>query len=116
VRVRDIGHAVSAPENDLIAGWYNNDRAIILPIQRQPGANVVETVARIKKALPVLEASIPAAIKVNIISDRTETIRASIADVQLTLILTVTLVVMVIFLFLRNFWATVIPAVIVRCR
>ncbi len=113
VRVRDIGHAVSAPENDLIAGWYNNGRAVILAIQRQPGANVIDTVARIKQALPVLEASIPAAVKVNIISDRTETIRASITDVQFTLVLTVALVVMVIFLFLRNFWATVIPAVTV---
>ncbi len=113
VRVRDVGHAVSAAENDLIAGWYNNGRAVILAIQRQPGANVIETVARIKQALPVLEASIPAAVKVNIISDRTETIRASITDVQFTLILTVALVVMVIFLFLRNFWATVIPAVTV---
>jgi hydrophobe/amphiphile efflux-1 (HAE1) family protein len=113
VRVRDVGHAISAPENDLIAGWYNNGRAVILAIQRQPGANVVETVDRIKKALPVLEASIPAAVKVNVISDRTETIRASITDVQFTLILTVALVVMVIFLFLRNFWATVIPAVTV---
>jgi hydrophobe/amphiphile efflux-1 (HAE1) family protein len=113
VRVRDVGHAISAPENDLIAGWYNNERAVILAIQRQPGANVVETVARIKKALPVLEASIPAAVKVNVISDRTETIRASITDVQFTLILTVALVVMVIFLFLRNFWATVIPAITV---
>jgi hydrophobe/amphiphile efflux-1 (HAE1) family protein len=113
VRVRDVGHAVSAAENDLIAGWYNNGRAVILAIQRQPGANVIETVARIKQALPVLEASIPAAVKVNIISDRTETIRASITDVQFTLVLTVVLVVMVIFLFLRNFWATVIPAVTV---
>jgi hydrophobe/amphiphile efflux-1 (HAE1) family protein len=113
VRVRDIGHAISAPENDLIAGWYNNGRAIILAIQRQPGANVIATVDRIKKALPVLEASIPAAVKVNVISDRTDTIRASIADVQFTLFLTVALVVMVIFLFLRNFWATVIPAVTV---
>jgi hydrophobe/amphiphile efflux-1 (HAE1) family protein len=113
VRIRDVGHAVSAPENDLIAGWFNNGRAIILAIQRQPGANVIETVARIKKALPVLEASVPAAVKVNIVSDRTETIRASITDVQFTLVLTVALVVMVIFLFLRNFWATVIPAVTV---
>jgi hydrophobe/amphiphile efflux-1 (HAE1) family protein len=113
VRIRDVGHAISAPENDLIAGWYNNRRAIILAIQRQPGANVIETVDRIKRALPVLEASIPPAVKVSVISDRTETIRASVADVQFTLILTVALVVMVIFLFLRNFWATVIPAVTV---
>jgi multidrug efflux pump subunit AcrB len=113
VRIRDVGHAISAPENDLVAGWYDQKRAIILGIQRQPGANVIETVARIKAMLPVLEASIPAAVKVSIISDRTETIRASVADVQFTLLLTVALVVMVIFLFLRNFWATVIPAVTV---
>ncbi len=113
VRVRDVGHAVSAAENDLVAGWYNQGRAIILGIQRQPGANVIETVDRIKSMLPVLEASIPTAVKVSIISDRTETIRASVADVQFTLLLTVALVVMVIFLFLRNFWATVIPAVTV---
>src|ERR1700726_1730887 len=113
VRVRDVGRAVSAAENDLIAGWFNQQRAIILAIQRQPGANVIETVDRVKTMLPVLQASIPAAIKVNIISDRTETIRASVADVQFTLMLTVALVVMVIFLFLRNFWATIIPAVTV---
>jgi hydrophobe/amphiphile efflux-1 (HAE1) family protein len=113
VRVRDVGRAISAPENELIAGWYNQQRAIILAVQRQPGANVIETVDRVKAMLPVLQASIPAAIKVNIISDRTETIRASVADVQFTLMLTIALVVMVIFLFLRNFWATVIPAVTV---
>src|SRR6185503_444749 len=77
------------------------------------GANVIETVSRIKAMMPVLQASIPAAVKVNVISDRTQTIRASVADVQFTLLLTVALVVMVIFLFLRNFWATVIPAVTV---
>ena len=113
VRIRDVGRAISAPENDLIAGWFNQSRAIIMPIQRQPGANVIETVDRIKAMLPVLEASIPTAIKVSVISDRTETIRASVADVQFTLLLTVALVVMVIFLFLRNFWATIIPAVTV---
>jgi hydrophobe/amphiphile efflux-1 (HAE1) family protein len=113
VRVRDIGRAISAGENELIAGWFNQERAIILAIQRQPGANVVETVDRVKAMLPVLQASIPPAVKVSIISDRTETIRASIADVQFTLVLTVALVVMVIFLFLRNFWATVIPAITV---
>ncbi|MGA2128075.1 MAG: efflux RND transporter permease subunit [Xanthobacteraceae bacterium] len=113
VRIRDVGHAISAPENDLIAGWYNKGRAIILAIQRQPGANVIDTVTRVKKMLPVLEASIPAAVKVSVISDRTQTIRASVADVQFTLMLTVALVVMVIFVFLRNFWATIIPAVTV---
>src|SRR5246500_5026529 len=113
VRVRDIGRAISAPENDLIAGWYNNKRAIILAVQRQPGANVIETVQRIKDMMPTLQASIPAAIKINVISDRTQTIRASISDVQFTLLLTVALVVMVIFIFLRSFWATIIPAVTV---
>jgi hydrophobe/amphiphile efflux-1 (HAE1) family protein len=113
VRIRDVGRAVSAPENDLIAGWYNQKRAVILAIQRQPGANVINTVNRIKAMMPVLQASIPPAVKVNIISDRTETIRASVSDVQFTLMLTVALVVMVIFMFLRNFWATVIPAVTV---
>jgi hydrophobe/amphiphile efflux-1 (HAE1) family protein len=113
VRIRDVGRAISAPENDLIAGWYNQKRAVILAIQRQPGANVINTVNRIKAMMPVLQASIPPAVKVNIISDRTETIRASVSDVQFTLMLTVALVVMVIFMFLRNFWATVIPAVTV---
>ena len=113
VRIRDIGRAVSAGENDLIAGWYNNSRAVILAVQRQPGANVIETVQRIKAMMPTLQASIPADIKINVISDRTQTIRASVADVQFTLLLTVALVVMVIFVFLRSFWATVIPAVTV---
>jgi hydrophobe/amphiphile efflux-1 (HAE1) family protein len=113
VRVRDIGKAVSAPENDLLAGWMNNQRAIILAIQREPGANVIGTVDRVKAMLPQLEASIPPSIKVAILSDRTQTIRASVSDVQHTLLLTVGLVVMVIFLFLRNVRATLIPAVTV---
>jgi hydrophobe/amphiphile efflux-1 (HAE1) family protein len=113
VRIRDIGRAISAGENELIAGWFNQQRAIILAVQRQPGANVIETVGRIKAMLPVLQASIPAAVKINVISDRTQTIRASVSDVQFTLLLTVALVVMVIFIFLRNFWATIIPAITV---
>ena len=113
VRIRDIGKAIEGPENDLLAGWYNKQRAIILAIQRIPGANVIDTVDRVKALLPQLEASIPPAIKVTIAADRTTTIRAAVADVQFTLLLTVALVVMVIFLFLRNLWATVIPAVTV---
>src|ERR1700752_911228 len=113
VRIRDIGRAISAGQNELIAGWENNKRAVILAIQRQPGANVIETVQRIKAMMPVLKASIPAAVKIDVISDRTQTIRASIDDVQFTLLLTVALVVMVIFIFLRSFWATIIPAVTV---
>ena len=73
VRIRDIGRAVSAGENDLIAGWYNNHRAILLSVQRQPGANVIDTVQRIKSMMPALQASIPAAIKINVVSDRTQT-------------------------------------------
>ena len=113
VRIRDIGTAIEAPENDLLAGWYGKQPAIILAVQRVPGANVIETVDRIKALLPKLQASVPPAIKVTIAADRTATIRAAVSDVQFTLLLTVALVVMVIFLFLRNFWATVIPAVTV---
>jgi hydrophobe/amphiphile efflux-1 (HAE1) family protein len=113
VRIRDIGRAISAGQNELINGWENNKHAIILAIQRQPGANVIETVQRIKAMMPVLQASIPAAVKIDVISDRTQTIRASVADVQFTLMLTVALVVMVIFIFLRSFWATIIPAITV---
>ncbi len=113
VQISDIGKAIDGPENDLLAGWYDRQPAIILAVQRVPGANVIETVDRIKTLLPQLQASIPPAIKVSIAADRTLTIRAAVADVQHTLILTVALVVMVIFLFLRNVWATVIPAVTV---
>jgi hydrophobe/amphiphile efflux-1 (HAE1) family protein len=113
VRVKDVGKAIDGPENNLIAAWYNKQRAIILPIQRLPGANVIATVDRIKAMMPVLQASIPSGIKISVISDRTETIRASVADVQFTLVLSVALVVMVIFLFLRNVWATIIPAITV---
>ena len=113
VRVKDVGKAIDGPENNLIAAWYNKQRAIILPIQRLPGANVIATVDRIKAMMPVLQASIPSGIKINVVSDRTETIRASVADVQFTLVLSVALVVMVIFFFLRNVWATIIPAITV---
>jgi hydrophobe/amphiphile efflux-1 (HAE1) family protein len=113
VRISDVGEAIDGPENDLLAGWFNQDRAIILAIQRQPGANVIATVDRVKALLPQLQASIPSDIKVSIVSDRTQTIRASISDVQFTLMLTVALVVMVIFVFLRNLWATIIPAITV---
>ncbi|AUC99123.1 acriflavine resistance protein B [Bradyrhizobium sp. SK17] len=113
VRLRDIGTAIEAPENNLLAGWYGKQPAIILAVQRVPGANVIETVDRIKELLPRLQASVPPAIKVSIAADRTQTIRAAVSDVQFTLMLTVALVVMVIFVFLRNFWATVIPAITV---
>ena len=113
VRVRDIGHAVSGPENDLLAGWTNGQRGILLLVFKQPGANVIDTVERIKAALPGLEAAIPPSVHLTVLGDRTLTIRESVDDVQFTLLLAVGLVVMVIFLFLRNVWATIIPSITV---
>jgi hydrophobe/amphiphile efflux-1 (HAE1) family protein len=111
VRLKDIGEVVDDVENVRLAGCVNNKPAVIVDIQRQPGANIIETTERVKALLPRLRTSLPPAVKVNILTDRTTMIRASIADVQFTLVLTVVLVVMVIFLFLRKFWATVIPGV-----
>ena len=113
VRVRDIGTAVDGPENARLAGWQNGKRGIQLLIFKQPGANVIDTVERIKAALPKLRAAIPPSVTVETIVDRTVTIRASLHEVQFTLLLSIALVVMVIFLFLRNVWATVIPSVTV---
>jgi multidrug efflux pump len=111
VRLGDIGEVVDNVENVRLAAWVGNTPSVILDIQRQPGANIIETADRVKALLPRLSASIPPAIKVSIMTDRTATIRASVSDVQFTLILTVFLVVMVMFVFLRKFWATVIPSV-----
>ena len=113
VRVRDIGRAIEGPERSKLAAWSNNQRAVILAVLKQPGANVINTVNRIKAVLPQLQAAIPPAVKVDIVSDRTTTIRASVSDVQFTLMLTIALVVMVIFLFLRSLSATVIPSITV---
>ena len=113
VRVKDIGQAVDGPENARLAGWQNGKRGILLIIFKQPGANVIETVERIKAALPTMQAAMPPAVTVKIMVDRTVTIRASLEEVQHTLLLSIALVVMVIFLFLRNFWATVIPSITV---
>jgi multidrug efflux pump subunit AcrB len=111
VRVRDVGRAIVAPQDVNLAGWMNTEPAIIIAVQRQSGANVIATVDAIKKALPQLEASLPPSLKIHIVSDRTQTIRASVADVQHTLLLTICLVVGVILLFLRKLWGTVIPAI-----
>jgi hydrophobic/amphiphilic exporter-1 (mainly G- bacteria), HAE1 family len=113
LRIRDIGQAVTGPEDAKQAAWANGKRGVFLVIYKQPGANVIDTVDKIKAQLPRLVAAIPPAIKIELISDRTQTIRAAVSDVQFTLLLTIALVVMVIFLFLRSFWATVIPAVTV---
>ncbi len=113
VRVRDIGVAVDGPENARLAGWQNGHRGIQLLVYKQPGANVINTVARIRAQLPRLAAAIPPAVRVSTVMDRTLTIQASVKDVQFTLLLSIALVVMVIFLFLRSFWATVIPSITV---
>ena len=113
IRVRDVGKSIIGPQDETLKGWVNQDRGIVLAIERLPGANVISTVQAIKAALPQLELSIPPTIKVSVISDRTTTIRASVADVQFTLLLTIGLVVGVIFLFLRSVWATIIPAITV---
>jgi multidrug efflux pump len=111
VRLGDIGKVIDDVENVRLAGWVGNQPAVILDIQRQPGANIIQTADRVKALLPRLRSSLPPSVKIDILTDRTETIRASIRDVQLTLLLTVALVVMVIFVFLRKLWATIIPSV-----
>jgi hydrophobic/amphiphilic exporter-1 (mainly G- bacteria), HAE1 family len=113
VRVRDIGRAVDGPSDTTQAAWSNGKRSVFLVVFKIPGANVIDTVEAIKKALPVLQAAIPPTIKISILSDRTTTIRASVRDVEFTLMLTIALVVMVIFVFLRNVWATIIPSITV---
>ena len=113
LRVRDIGQAVGGPEDAKKAAWAQGKRCVFLVIFKQPGANVIDTVDRIKAQLPRLREALPPSVKAEIISDRTQTIRASVEDVQFTLLLTIGLVVAVIFIFLRAFWATVIPSVTV---
>ena len=113
VRLSDVANVVDQAENLRQAAWMNNTPAIIMNIQRQPGANIIQVVDRIQALLPLLEANIPASIKVTPLTDRTVTIRASVKDVEFELMLTVALVVMVIFLFLRNISATIIPSVAV---
>jgi multidrug efflux pump len=111
VRLRDVGNVIDNVENIRLAGWVNDRPAVILDIQRQPGANIIETANRVKALLPRLRSIVPPSVKISVLTDRTETIRASVRDVQFTLVLAVVLVVMVIFVFLRKFWATVIPSV-----
>ena len=113
VRVRDVGHAVDGPENLYTQAWDNNKPAVLLIVFKQPGANVIDTVDRIKQALPRLQAVLPPSVQVDILSDRTETIRASVEDVEFTLGLTIALVFLVIFLFLRNLRVTIIPSLVV---
>ncbi len=113
LRLGDVADIVQAPENNRLAAWANDKPAIIVNIQRQPGANVIETVERIQQQLPLLREAMPPGVKVQVLTDRTVTIRASVRDVQFELLLSIALVVMVIFLFLRSAAATLIPAVVV---
>jgi hydrophobic/amphiphilic exporter-1 (mainly G- bacteria), HAE1 family len=113
LRVRDIGQAVPGPEDAKKAAWANGKRGVFLVVFKQPGANVIDTVDKIKQELPRLRAAMPPALHVDILSDRTQTIRASVKDVELTMLVTIALVVLVIFVFLRSLWATVIPSVTV---
>jgi multidrug efflux pump len=113
VRVADVATVSDGVENALQAAWANQHPAVLMNIQRQPGANIIGVVDRIKKLLPQLQAALPASVQLDILTDRTGTIRASVEDVQFELMLTVALVVMVIFLFLRSFRATIIPSVAV---
>ncbi len=113
VRLQDVATVIDGPENLHEAAWMNTIPAVIVNIQRQPGANIISVVDRIKELLPQLRVSLPAAVDVAVLTDRTPTIRASVKDVQFELMLTVALVVMVIFLFLRNLAATLIPSIAV---
>ena len=113
VRLSDVANVIDGVENVKLAAWRNETPAVIVNIQRQPGANIIAVVDRIKRLLPQLKASLPSSIEITTLTDRTTTIRASVADVQFTLILTIALVVMVMFLFLRSLSATIIPSVAV---
>jgi HAE1 family hydrophobic/amphiphilic exporter-1 len=110
VYLEELGRVIDSVENDKVANWYNNTRSIVLAIQRQPGTNTVEVVDAIKKLLPTFRAQMPASVNLNILYDRSVSIRASVNDVKFTLLLAIFLVVMVIFLFLRNLSATIIPS------
>ncbi len=110
VRLRDVATLISGAENAKLGGWMNSTPALIVNVQRQPGANVVDVVDRIKDLLPTVQAAMPAGVDITVLTDRTTTIRASVKDVQFELVLSVVLVVLVIFLFLRNVPATIIPS------
>ena len=111
VRLRDVGVAVEDLENTLTAAWFDGHPAVLLDVQRQPGANIVQTVEAVQRQLASLQRALPAGVKLSVVADRTETIRASVHEVQLTLLLSVGLVVMVIFLFLRTARATIVPGI-----
>ncbi len=113
VRLRDVGHAFTSVENTRVAGWTDGKRSVLLVIRREPGANIIEVIERIKRLLPALRASISPAIRLELALDRARTIRASVEDVEVTLVLSVILVVLVVFAFLRSPRATLVPSVAV---
>jgi len=110
VRLQELGHVLDSVQNNKVASWYNNTRAIVLAVQRQPGANTVEVADNIQQMLPLFRQQIPAAVKLEVLFDRSQSIRESVADVKHTLFLAICLVIMIIFVFLRNLSATVIPS------
>jgi hydrophobe/amphiphile efflux-1 (HAE1) family protein len=113
VRLLDVANVIDSVENERVAGWADGQRAVLLIIRRQPGANIIEVIERVKALLPQLASSISPAIDVKVTLDRSQTIRASVADVEFTLVVSVCLVVLVVFVFLRSVWATTIPSVAV---
>ena len=113
IRLDEIGHVIDGVQTDKVASWFNDDRAVVLAVQRQPGTNTIEVVDAIRKLLPVFRQQLPASVGLNVVYDRSVAIRDSVHDVQFTLGLTVALVILVIFLFLRNISATVIPSLAV---
>src|SRR6185503_3489260 len=113
VRLQQLGRVIDSVQNDKVASWVNGTRSIALSIQRQPGENTVRVVDDIRKLMPTFRAQLPASVNFEILYDRSQTIRESVHDVQFTLGLTVALVVLVIFLFLRNLSATIIPSLAV---
>jgi len=113
VRIKDVGDAINSVQNERLRSWFGDQRAEGIAIQKAPGANTIDVVDRVKALMPKLEQSLPPAVHVDLMSDRSETTRASIHDVRFTMMLTIGLVIIVIFLFLRTLWATVIPSLAV---
>ena len=113
VRLSDVARVIDSVENERVAAWADGQRAVLIIIRRQPGANIIDVIDRVKSLLPQLAGSISPAVDVRVLQDRSQTIRASVADVELTLVISVCLVVLVVFVFLRSVWATSIPSVAV---
>ncbi len=116
IRLGDVAIIEQGAENSWLGAWANNQQAIVMNVQRQPGANIIATADSVRQMLPQLTESLPKSVKVQVLSDRTTNIRASVSDTQFELMLAIALVVMIIYLFLRNVPATIIRASPCRCR